>query len=203
MAEPSLLAACKLCDGPVSKRSTSGFCRRNSECKRKAQAVADARFYAAHREQRLADNAAWRAVHRSRTREPLGPDETSRQRYLARTDRRCLFPAGCDLYAEAGLKYCRPHHNAESNRRYRQKAGTLKQRLAEAQKWICTWCQGVLPVSPSRAHVDHIIPRASGLVIEEEWNYQLLHGRCNQEKSGKITSQAIALAAEHGLTLAA
>ena len=34
---------CALCGGPRSKKSTSGFCRRNPECNRKAQAVADAR----------------------------------------------------------------------------------------------------------------------------------------------------------------
>jgi len=75
--------------------------------------------------------------------------------------------------------------------------------MARDQAWVCPWCSGQLPPSLTRTHVDHIIPRASGLVIEEAWNLQLLHGRCNQEKSDKITIRAIILAAEHGLTLAA
>lgn len=132
-----------------------------------------------------------------------GYNRRGRQRYLARTDRPCPYPAGCEERAEAGLKYCRPHHNQESMRHYRQRASRIKLRLAEAQDWTCPWCGKPLPLTPVGAHVDHIIPRASCLVIEEAWNLQLLHGRCNQEKADKITLQAIELAAGHGLTLEA
>ena len=77
-----------------------------------------------------------------------------------------------------------------------------KVRVAERQQWICPWCMDYLPPSLARTHVDHIIPRAI-MPIEEEWNLQLLHARCNQEKSDRITPQAIALAAEHSLSLVA
>jgi 5-methylcytosine-specific restriction endonuclease McrA len=240
MNEPTLPAACQGCGGPVSKRNTSGFCHRTPECKRKAQAVADARWYAAHPDAAAARWAAYgpgykarraeldSARHLSSKRRGPGksyeeklaavqefktrPENTERvreynrrgrQRYMARTDRPCLYPAGCEQHAEAGLKYCRPHHNEEAMRHYRQRASRIKVRLAGAQEWACPWCGQALPLTPAGTHVDHIIPRASGLVIEEEWNLQLLHGRCNQEKSDKITPQAIELAAEHGLTLAA
>jgi hypothetical protein len=46
-----------------------------------------------------------------------------------------------------------------------------------------------------------VIPKSSGVVIEDEWNLQLLHAGCNQAKGSRITLQAIALAAEHGVTL--
>lgn len=124
-----------------------------------------------------------------------------RLRYLARIDRLCLYPTGCDQYAPTGLIYCRPHHNTISLHRYHRTAAHFKLYLAGTQEWTCPWCCKLLPPSLAHTHVDHIIPRASGLVIEEEWNLQLLHGRCNQQKSDKITPQAITLAAEHGLPL--
>lgn len=125
------------------------------------------------------------------------------QRYMARSDRPCLFPDGCGEHAKVGSKFCAEHQRTEANRHYHRTAAERKAAMAEAQSWICPWCSGYLPPSLARTHVDHIIPRASGFVIEEDWNFQLLHARCNQAKSDRITPQAIALAAEHGLALAA
>lgn len=129
-------------------------------------------------------------------------NQRGRRKYIARADRPCLSPDGCGLNAKVGTIYC-PEHQVIESRRYQQRATLRKRRvLAERQGWGCPWCSQQLPQSLARAHVDHIIPRCSGLVIEEDWNFQLLHGRCNQQKSGTITPQAIALAAEHGLSLA-
>lgn len=122
---------------------------------------------------------------------------------MARDDRPCLFPDSCDTHAKVGSKFCAEHARVESNRHYHRTAAERKQQLAERQAWLCPWCNEYLPPSLSGTHVDHIIPRASGLVIEDEWNLQLLHGRCNQQKADRITPQAIELAAEHGLVLAA
>lgn len=124
-----------------------------------------------------------------------------RQRYMARADRPCLSPDGCAVYAQVGSKFCAGHARAEASRFYHRTAAERRTALAEAQSWICPWCSGYLPPSLARTHVDHIIPRASGVVIEERWNFQILHGRCNQEKKDKITPQATALAAAHGITL--
>ena len=223
---------CQLCSGPISKRNTSGYCSQNPECKRKAQAVADARWHAAHPERSAARTRAWSLKNPERRRainakadsdparharkllgnkrwkaDPANADRVreynrrGRQNYLARADRPCLFPGGCSQRAEVGLKYCRPHTNAENRRLYRQRAGRLKSRLAKAQEWQCPWCGEPLPSSLSGTHVDHIIPRSSGLVIEDEWNLQLLHRACNMAKFDKVTPQAIALAAAHGLVL--
>jgi 5-methylcytosine-specific restriction endonuclease McrA len=128
-------------------------------------------------------------------------NRAGRQRYMARADRPCLFPAGCADHAGVGLKYCPEHHRAEANRRYRSAAARQREAMAERQQRLCPLCLDYLPPSLSRTHVDHVIPRASGLVIEEEWNLQLTHARCNLAKSDRITQQALRLAAEHDLIL--
>jgi 5-methylcytosine-specific restriction endonuclease McrA len=124
-----------------------------------------------------------------------------RQKYMARDDRPCLNPGGCSDHARIGSIYCREHGQIAASHAYYRTAAGRKWLLAERQEWVCPWCKEYLPPTLDRTHVDHIIPRASGLVIEEEWNFQLLHARCNQQKSGKVTPQAVALAAEHGLIL--
>jgi len=232
MPEVTLAAACQLCGGPVSKKNTSGFCRKNPECAKKSQAVARARWYATHREQQAANWAAYSPGYaerraeldtrrrqdpefRVRTRAAVQEFKTrpenaervreynrrGRQKYMSRADRPCLSADDCTEYAKVGSKFCPEHARVEAVLFYYRTAESRRQALAEAQEWICPWCSDYLPPSLSRTHVDHIIPRASGLVIEEDWNFQLLHGRCNQQKSGKITARAVALAAEHGLIL--
>lgn len=65
---------------------------------------------------------------------------------------------------------------------------------------MCSWCN--LPIDPvSKTDIDHIIPKACGVVIEEDWNLQLLHRSCNRSKKDTITDQALTLAADHGIEL--
>jgi 5-methylcytosine-specific restriction endonuclease McrA len=51
--------------------------------------------------------------------------------------------------------------------------------------------------------VDHVIPKASGVIVDEEWNLRAMHARCNASKGSQITTEAIELAASHGLILPA
>jgi len=97
--------------------------------------------------------------------------------------------------------YCTEHASAANKRHKKNHRSALVQLLGERQEWICFWCDLELPDDLADVEVDHIIPKASGLVIEDDWNLQLLHGRCNVEKFSRITAQAVALAAEHGLQL--
>jgi 5-methylcytosine-specific restriction endonuclease McrA len=101
----------------------------------------------------------------------------------------------------AGSKFCREHQNSEARRRAQRKRRRTARRLAVVQGWTCTWCERTLPEDLAGIHIDHIIPKASGFVIEDEWNLQVLHDVCNLSKSDRITPQALALAAEHGITL--
>ncbi len=240
MTEVTLAAACKLCGGPVSKKNTSGFCRKNPECKRESQRVADARYQASHPGKAAEKWAAYgpgykerraeldRKRYGERRRAPKGEGRSyeeklaavqafktdpanaervreynrrGRQKYMARSDRPCLSADGCTEHARVGSKFCAGHARVEASLFYYRTAESRRQALAERQDWTCPWCREYLPPSLSRTHVDHVIPRASGIVIEEDWNFQLLHGRCNQQKSDRITPQAVALAAEHGLVL--
>lgn len=87
--------------------------------------------------------------------------------------------------------------------RWRKRRMKILRHLADRQEMICPWCEQSLPLDLSRVDIDHIIPIASGVVIHETWNLQALHRSCNCSKRDKITPQAVALAVEHGLTLAA
>ena len=75
-------------------------------------------------------------------------------------------------------------------------------RLAKAQDGICPWCKLPLPDDLTDTAVDHIIPRCRG-GPNAPWNYQLLHFKCNGRggKGIKLTPEAEALAAEHGVIL--
>lgn len=71
---------------------------------------------------------------------------------------------------------------------------------AEAQGWVCAWCDLDLPHALSAAHLDHIIPVARG-GPSESWNFQALHDACNMDKRDKLTPRALELAAAHGVEL--
>jgi 5-methylcytosine-specific restriction endonuclease McrA len=86
-------------------------------------------------------------------------------------------------------------------RQYRARRSGLLTRLAGRQEMLCPWCGEWLPEDMAGVDVDHIIPRASGLVIDEEWNYQALHRACNLTKTDQITPEAIELAGQHGLMI--
>lgn len=221
---------CSRCGGPIrSKRNTSGFCHSNPECKREAQKAANRRYHEAHPEKRAEywaqyspSYAARRAeLDAARWKDPetrakrvatydrwrLNPanaermrehNRNGRLRYLARLDRPCKL---CTVFAVAGSKFCREHARSENRRQYRARRSGLLARLADRQEMLCPWCGEWLPENMALVQVDHIIPRASGLVIDEEWNYQALHRLCNLTKTDQITPEAIELAAQHGLVL--
>lgn len=84
----------------------------------------------------------------------------------------------------------------EQRRRYRASLVPL----AERQDWRCPWCKKRLPRDLLNTHKDHIIPIARG-GPELDWNFQILHGTCNGQKRERMTDEAVALAAEHGITL--
>ena len=74
--------------------------------------------------------------------------------------------------------------------------------LAEAQGYICPWCNLPLPEDLSGTAKDHIIPRCRG-GPNAPWNYQLLHSKCNDPggKGARLTPEAEALAKQHGVRL--
>lgn len=83
------------------------------------------------------------------------------------------------------------------------KRARSRQRLFDAQGGICPWCSLPLPGDLTDTAIDHIIPRCRG-GPDLKWNRQLLHRRCNHGPGGKgrqLTEEAIALAAEHRVTL--
>jgi hypothetical protein len=78
-----------------------------------------------------------------------------------------------------------------------------KRSLAEAQNYICPWCQLPLPDDLADTERDHIIPRSRG-GPDHAWNRQLLHKACNRGPGGKgsqLTPEATALAARHNIRL--
>jgi 5-methylcytosine-specific restriction endonuclease McrA len=58
-----------------------------------------------------------------------------------------------------------------------------------------------LPEDLAEVHEDHIIPRSRGSPASASWNIQILHALCNERKREHLTPLAIALAAEHGITI--
>lgn len=77
-----------------------------------------------------------------------------------------------------------------------------RQALAEAQGYVCPWCSLPFPEDLSGTAKDHIIPRSRG-GPSVPWNYQILHFKCNGPggKWHRLTPEAEALAAKHGVTL--
>lgn len=73
-------------------------------------------------------------------------------------------------------------------------------RMAAAQDGTCPECDLPLPEDFAETEIDHIIPRSRG-GPDKPWNKRLVHFKCNRSKHTKLTGEAIALAAEYGLTL--
>ena len=196
---------CEMCGGPMARSNVSGVCSRNPECRREGnrrtrdaekQREYDRQRYATSDKDRNREKArAWRAANPGKIR------GYTRKR-LQRTDRPCKHAAeGCADLAMPNSHYCRTHARAAFRRWYNRQAAKLKQRLADGQDGLCTWCGKPLPTDLSRVHVDHVIPKASGVIVEDEWNLRALHARCNVSKGSQITADAIELAASHGMTL--
>jgi len=220
----TVLSPCEVCGQPTAGKY--GICGSTAECKRERHR----RYRDAHREtvrrgnrerarrraaakpktpqqqptaESLAERAEarrqaerrWRVANRGVTRE-------KDRKYLQRPDRPCRYAAaGCTEYAVIGQRACGEHRKADDTRSRRRARAKLSAKLARRQRGICPWCACPLPADLTATQIDHVIPKSSGVVIEDEWNLQILHARCNQAKGGSITLQAIALAAEHGVTL--
>ena len=141
----------------------------------------------------------------ARRRRAANPEaeRAARARRLQRADRPCRYArAGCTAFADVGYPECRPHRLAGLiRRRARRRARTLTT-LAARQGWLCTWCEKPLAADLADVDIDHVIPKAAGLIIEDDWNLEALHGSCNGAKGFQVTPHAIALAGEHGITLA-
>ncbi|MGH3189414.1 MAG: HNH endonuclease [Streptosporangiaceae bacterium] len=107
---------------------------------------------------------------------------------------------GCTEHALIGQLSCAAHY-ADDMRRYQaRRRARLNRQLAARQSWLCPWCGLVLPPDLADTHQDHVWPLARG-GPDEDWNLQLLHGRCNHVKGDRLTAAAIALAARHGWRL--
>jgi len=183
------LRPCDVCGAPC--RGRFGVCTLNPDCKREYHRRFIAglppgrsreygrRFYQAHREE---------ALQRSRERRAANLDEM-RAKSRERTRRwRAEHPEEHARYKKADAK------RRESN---------LRREIITRDGGVCSWCHDPFPADLSGTHFDHIIPRASGVVIEDDWNIQLLHAICNIVKRDRITPQALSLAAEHGITIPA
>jgi 5-methylcytosine-specific restriction endonuclease McrA len=117
---------------------------------------------------------------------------------------------GCIEFALIGQYQCQKHHNEVGARDKQRRRANLKRTLATEQGWLCPWCEMPLPSNIAarladglpEVEIDHIIPRAKG-GPDEDWNLQVLHRGCNGAggKSDQVTNRALALAAEHGVTL--
>lgn len=161
--------------------------------------------------------ARWRAAHpRTRCRLCHGPTNSPvgvckanpkcrgerRRIRLQRPDRPCRYvKAGCTEFAMIGRAQCREHYLSDNRRQAQHHRDRLAHKLTLRQDWHCPWCSELLPADLAGVHVDHIIPKVSGVIIEDEWNLQALHQSCNLSKHDKITPQALTLAAEHGMLL--
>lgn len=75
-----------------------------------------------------------------------------------------------------------------------------RERLARIQNGICLECELPLPADLAGTEVDHIVPRCRG-GPDLPWNRRLVHFKCNRSKRFKLTAEAAALAAEHGIVL--
>ena len=221
---PTQYSPCEVCGTPT--RSKYGVCQKPGPCKRefnRRQYVANAeadnarrrrnaaanpererarrrRHYLANKEAVVAQNERWRKANPERSREIT---RRANQKFRQRPDRPCIYAkVGCTEFALPGAPVCGEHARSENNLRKSRKRRRLQERLAKKQNGLCGWCYKPLPEDLAGAEVDHIIPKASGIVIEEEWNLALLHKACNGgRKRDKITKLAIKLAEAHGIVL--
>jgi 5-methylcytosine-specific restriction endonuclease McrA len=152
--------------------------------------------------------ASAQRFRRYRAANPLTPEQRQaqqeyRRQWLQRPDRKCRYwRSGCTEFALVGTVRCRTHTKYDNDRYAEQRKLPVLQGLVERDGRTCFLCSEPLPGNLMEAHIDHIIPKASGIVIEDEWNLQVTHGRCNQSKRDRITPQARRLALEHGIALA-
>jgi 5-methylcytosine-specific restriction endonuclease McrA len=210
---------CSVCGGPVRSDSKHGVCIRTPECMKERERLRRA----ANSEARAAQWSAWYQKNKSHRREYQRKDRAAKpevyrardrsrtinreaharaiKKYLSWTDRTCRYAhAGCAEFALPGGQTCRAHRTEDNRRHWRAWDARQRESLGERQSWMCVWCSQSIE-SGAKTDIDHIIPKSSGFVIEEDWNLQLLHSSCNRSKSDRITAQALRLAAAHGIEL--
>lgn len=198
------VSECSVCGGPV--RSETGICQKSPECKKafwRYDQAARRGGLLPTRPCKVCGHPTWSKYQICSHTEECRRESSrlSAQSLLLTTGRKCRDFGECGTTASLRSWYCTEHSRAANRRHKKTYRSALIQRIGERQEWICTWCYLDLPDDLSDVEVDHIIPKSSGLVIEEDWNLQLLHGRCNLGKFTSITPQAAELAAEHGLVL--
>jgi 5-methylcytosine-specific restriction endonuclease McrA len=197
---------CEVCGGPV--RSETGVCRKTQECKRefwrRTQAAGRGGLLPT-RPCAVCSHPTWSKYGVCNQTEACRREagRLSARALLLTPGRRCRDFGQCGALANLRSYYCTEHASAANKRHKKTRRSAEVQFLGSRQEWICPWCDLELPDDLTDIEVDHIIPKASGLVIEEDWNLQLLHGRCNVEKFSRITDDAIRLATEHGFQLSA
>jgi 5-methylcytosine-specific restriction endonuclease McrA len=207
--EPDL-PPCAVCGRPTG--SVHGVCQSTAECRQElsrrvvaatTEAVRERkRTYARRRywadpDARHAEAAEYRARNLAASR---ARSRAYQRGYMRRPGRPCRYARalGCAEFAAPGCTCCPAHHKLAAHRRRVR----FLARLAGRQAWMCPWCAERLPADLAGVHVDHIIPVTAG-GPDEEWNFQVLHGPCNRAKWSTITAEAVILAAEHGIELAA
>jgi HNH endonuclease len=223
-ARQSKRPPCEVCDAPT--RSQIGVCQRPGPCRReynrrfyaanteaerarwRTRVVADPekqrvrrhQYYLANKERITAHNERWRLENPEAAR---AIRHRANAKYRQRADRPCSYAAaGCTEPAEVGRATCRAHGRVAAGLLQARRRNGLKQRLADKQQGLCRWCHKPLPNDLDGTEIDHIIPKASGIVIEDEWNLALLHKGCNGgAKRDKITKLAVKLAKRHGIVL--
>jgi 5-methylcytosine-specific restriction endonuclease McrA len=206
---------CEMCGGPLRADSQNPFCLRNLECRNAhdrarrpdRRAFVDCEVCGKPTTSQLRVCGRTLACNRERVRRQRLADipaarkkAAAKQRaYKRRPDRACRYARsrGCTEYALPGQSTCGVHY-AEDARRYQaRRRARLNRKLAARQNWLCPWCGGGLPADLADTHQDHVWPLARG-GPDEDWNLQLVHGRCNHIKGDRLTAEAIALAAQHG-----
>jgi 5-methylcytosine-specific restriction endonuclease McrA len=65
---------------------------------------------------------------------------------------------------------------------------SVYKQLYEKQKGVCLWCTLVMPMIKGQIEVDHINPSAPAGQFNDRRNLQVLHAKCNREKSAMSLS---------------
>jgi hypothetical protein len=92
-------------------------------------------------------------------------------------------------YVRDGIgRYARRKLHIEGREKRQRFSRGMYQRLFDMQQGICPYCYQPLFVPARKNHIDHRDPEAT-LTFNRPSNLQLLHPRCNEEKSSKSLIQ--------------
>lgn len=184
------------------RRPTAADGRRNDckDCRR----AADRAYGAAHRDER----AEYQRRHYAAAKEKRLAWQRDYYRRTVDQDRarkRARYLANLDAERAAGVERARQWAAANPSKaiaKARRNAGNRRARMRlafvesvdpltvyERDNWTCRLCG--LPVEPSTASVDHIIPLARGGKHAYE-NVQTAHRRCNFSKGARLLTTEVA-----------